>query len=244
MNTLKEVFGKALSFLYPPKCYICGSIIDIGKPPWFCSECEESVRFILPPVCAKCGAHIDGEETYCVDCKNSDESNLKTNYSFLLYEEPIRGIIHSFKYFNRKDYAEGLVDLALRKTALAITNHADIIIPVPLHSKRLKERGFNQAEELAFLFSERMGIQLLTNNLVRIRETQKQSMCTHDKRRENVKGAFVLKDGKVISGKAVMLVDDIYTTGSTLNECAGILLSHGATQVFSVTLAKTQQSWM
>jgi ComF family protein len=115
---------------------------------------------------------------------------------------------------------------------------ADLLIPVPLHRKRLQERGFNQAILLGEIFAQRWGIPLVRNNLQRIRWTEPQINLTASARAENVRGAFALADAAALAGQRVLLVDDVYTTGSTVKECARVLWKGGAAAVAVLTIAR------
>lgn len=148
-------------------------------------------------------------------------------------------MIHSFKYSGKSLLRRPLALLMeeqLRQFATAC--RADLIIPVPLHKKRLQTRGFNQAVLLGETLSQIWQLPLLRQGLVRTRPTKPQIDLTHDERRDNMRDAFAVNAAGLVQGKTVLLIDDVYTTGSTLHECSKTLSQSGATAVFAITVAQ------
>lgn len=240
-DDIKNIFSKILHLLYPPRCMVCQSIIEVGKPLWFCGQCYANIIPIQNPVCKKCGAQMEDDDSeYCPDCRLAVNSiKIERNYSFMVYDHIARDLIHNFKYRGYKDYGEGLVNIISEKMGLGFVRDVDLIIPVPLHKKRLSERGFNQAEALAYHISKKTSKPIITDVLVRNRDTAKQSAIDHRARRSNISGAFSVVNYNKIRDKKIILIDDIYTSGSTISECAGVLLSEGAKSVISFTVCKT-----
>jgi ComF family protein len=159
--------------------------------------------------------------------------------SALRYEQTVRELIHSFKYGYKVQLRRPLGLLAAERFDGFVSDFgADLILPVPLHVRRLRQRGFNQALLLAELFSHRWGIPLSRNNLQRTRWTEPQVNLSAHERADNVKGAFSLRHPQEVAGKRVLLVDDVYTTGSTVKECCRSLRGAGAeTAVLTVAMA-------
>jgi ComF family protein len=212
-----------LNFAYPPRCLVCGIILTVGGPEWFCGECSGALNVIAPPA---------------RDAPPEKHSRGFGVRSVLVYDELTRRLIHNFKYSNNKRAAVGIARLMFerRPDLLSYVSRADALTPVPLHKSRLRERGFNQAAELAAAISEITGIPT-RNALSRTRKTAKQSATARALRRVNIKGAF---SAEPVPGLRLMLVDDIYTTGATLSECADALWAAGASGVDAVTAARTE----
>ena len=219
---------------------------------WFLSCCASFVLNLLyPPACAGCGAV--GQGVWCATC-NARVSRLTasgrrkalaldapwqarslTVISGVRYESPLREAIHAFKYDGTPDLAAPLSPLLLdawRDAAMS----ADVLIPVPLHARRKRERGYNQSELLARALSAACHVPVEAHLLRRVRYTDQQALLKGAARKQNVQGAFLA--GAAVNGKQIVLVDDVFTTGATLTECATALLNAGAASVCAITLAR------
>ncbi len=208
------------------------------------------LEIIFPQFCFNCG--IEGNYL-CEDCKslleitgfhqNYSTQNLKDLYFTIGYQNPlIKNLIQRFKYEPFvKELAKPLSSLIIDHFQL-IDNKPDFtnffLVPVPLEKKKLKWRGFNQAEEIAKELAEFLKIPLISNCLIKIKETSPQIELTDEARKENVKGAFLVKNKNQISGKKILLVDDVYTTGSTMEECARVLKESGVKEVVGIVIAR------
>ena len=228
---------KFLRFLYPERCMLCRQIIPEGDKPWLCGQCDGSLTWIEPPVCPLCGTAFEGGEI-CADCHKQAVSRRIPNRSALVYDDVARDLIHDFKYNGRKSIGHGLAALVAAHMDRVVFQQADALVPVPLHSTRLRERGFNQALLLAGALSELIGIPV-ANTLIRARATVRQSALSKRERLANVSDAFQLEPHTAITGKRLLLIDDIYTSGSTVEACGGVLYKAGAAFVGSFTIAKT-----
>lgn len=226
-------------FFFPRLCVYCEEKLSVDEHV-FCSGCFQSLEEIEPPVCEKCGAKIRGKrnKSHCTDCPPHpiffDYAASAYNYS-----NQIRAILRAIKYEGREECA----DLAGKLMSAFFLQksgqfHFDYIIPAPLHLFREFKRGYNQAELLARQVSRYSQINLLSRCLVRVRSTIKQSMLTPENRLSNLKGAFFVEKPEIISGKNILFIDDIMTTGSTANECSRMLKIAGANFVFVLTLAR------
>lgn len=217
----------ALNLLYPPRCSGCGAV---GEGLW-CPRCLEVTRCFgpadwlrLPPLTVDTPV---GERIIPV-------------VSAAPFVEPLRQGIHEFKYNGVPGLAEPFARLmadAWAGASMAAGLSVDLIVPVPLHAGRLRERGFNQSERLAFFISRAISAPMKPRALVRIRHTEHQARLGPEERRRNVQGAFAA-DESLCAGRRVLLVDDVLTTGTTLCECAAALLAAGAEQVSALTLAR------
>ncbi|MGB2705488.1 MAG: ComF family protein [Candidatus Omnitrophota bacterium] len=202
---------------------------------------------VLPPVCYVCGKSCSSKYGLCEECldKVKRERRLNTaeridgNWSCCYYKNTVKDCIHLFKY---KGYA-GLVDIFrdimvdfIEKNE--IQKQMDLIVPVPMYPAKRRERTYNHAEILASSVSKALAIPMDAKNLRKMKWTTSQSELDRIKRLKNVRGSFLAVDKKAFSGKRVLLIDDVYTTGATINECARVLLAAKADRVSSLTLAR------
>jgi len=217
------------------------SILLVGPgDATFCPECFSMIRFVAPPMCPCCGIPMAGAgvDHLCGNCLVS-RPPFAIARAVARYEAVLLDAIHVFKYKGKITTGEVLGKIMADHIYpdFSIADYS-LIVPVPLHAKRLRERGFNQAVILAREISKRFSIRLDFLTLRRHVFTEPQVSLGKDQRTANVRGAFVVKDGKKIQGQKIILVDDVYTTGSTVKECAGALMAHGAAEVAVLTLAR------
>ncbi len=223
-------FWSGLDWLYPPNCGGCGR-----RGARWCSACLAMVTIVAPPICPKCGQPQTTEEV-CSSCLASP-LHFNALRSWAIFGGPIRNAIHQLKY--KRNVALGeffgrqLIE-CVRRFAWTL----DVVIPVPLGIARLAERGYNQAALLARPIALGMGFSYRPNGLGRVRETRSQVDLNVAERKANVAGAFRARPAQV-NGKRILLVDDVTTTGSTLDACAAALLEDGAVSVHALTLART-----
>lgn len=236
----KPFLHAALNFIFPPLCHVCRSFIPDAGPLHICVACRERMSPVVSPLCVICGVPFIGigEDHTCGDCLTS-RHHFDAARAALVYEGASRDLIHAFKYRNKTHLRRPLALLAIEYLSEFVQlRSADVIIPVPLHRKRLQSRGFNQAVLLGEIFSAHWKIPLDRHNLRRTRWTEPQVNLSADDRRVNVKDAFSLRNPDQIRGRRVLLVDDVLTTGSTVEECARMLKSVGAVEVAVVTVAR------
>jgi len=234
-----------LRLLYPPVCQVCGERLDEGLKIGLCPACWRLVVLIKHPWCAACGKPLLKKEivdprgeNLCLDCRVLGGLSPVTLRGTALYREPLVQLIKEFKYRFWPTLAEQLSGLfAERADALFGAWRPVIIIPVPLHSKRLRWRGFNQSRLLAQRLAAHWGVPL-GEPLVRVRNTVPQVKLPDEARLTNLAGAFAVGDPRAVDGRRVLLVDDVSTTGSTLLECARELYKAGATEVRAYVLAR------
>ena len=199
------------------------------------------IRFISPPFCVCCGLPFQtGEDHFCGDC-------LQGRFVFdqaraaVIYAEPVVAPLLAFKYQGDLSGLEVFASLAhpLLVCPAHLYAHCDLIVPVPLHPRRLRGRGFNQALLLAQCFFPHYRARIYPELLARIRHTAPQSGQSGRARRRNLRGAFMVTTPSAVKGKSILLVDDVLTTGTTVNECAAVLRTAGATEIQVFTLART-----
>jgi ComF family protein len=231
--------GVIASLLYPPVCVVCRA--SVRATEYLCDQCEPKVVRIVAPFCQRCSEPFEGAITSEFTCANCAHRTIHFETAVAAYRSRgiVRQIIHDFKY-GHQIYLRQLVARWLR-AALDDTRlrhcHFDIIIPVPLHPTRQRERGFNQASLLAELLSARVSIPSKPA-LERIRYTTTQTALDRAERMENLHNAFHLRKNVDVRGLRVLLIDDVLTTGSTLSECARILKRAGAISVHAATAAR------
>ncbi|MFZ5775208.1 MAG: ComF family protein [Thermodesulfobacteriota bacterium] len=229
-----------LDLLLPPACLACQQPLPSSRPPLFCPECAATIRLVHSPLCSCCGTPFPKSapgDHCCGDCLTKKRFVSRVR-SVALYQEPLRQAIHACKY---KGEGAGLASFRLLKEMNPHTAgdwpRADCIVPVPLHVRRLQERGFNQAMLLAralFPRDKRIDPRLLSRPVW----TEPQTSFDGEARRKNLKNAFSAPRPELVRGRSILLVDDVYTTGTTINECARCLKKAGAREVLALTLAR------
>lgn len=235
-----KLLEKLLNFVYPKhyKCIVCGEEIATGLD--ICEHCLATLPYMKGNLCLRCGQMLHDESEFCDNCKAShDPWYFDICRSVFQYEYPITRLIRSLKFDNAKYMFPSLSKLL---TYLYEQNEltCDVIVPVPLHAKRLKQRKYNQAELLAKDLSDTYSIPIDTLNLIKTRDTKSQTKYQMKDRKSNVKDAFNILARNVYKDKIVLIIDDVYTSGATINECARILKEKGgATSVIALTLAHT-----
>src|SRR5213592_2985229 len=234
-----ELLEAAVSLLYPPVCTLCGGKTRAGE--YLCERCEAKAMRIVAPFCQQCSEPFEGAISTVFTCANCAHRTIYFDAAVAAYRSRgiVRQIIHDFKY-GRQIHLRHLVTrwltAALDDPRLR-GRRFDVIIPVPLHPARKRERGFNQASLLAELLSAQISIQSKPL-LERIRYTTTQTALDRTERIENLHNAFRLRKNTNVRDLRVLLIDDVLTTGSTLNECARILKGAGAISVHAATAAR------
>ncbi len=231
---------RILNLLFPPQCLNCDARVPTHGT--LCLTCWQQVQFISDPMCGCCGLPFDydiGDNALCASCLQEHPPYARARAAFR-YDEHSRKLITRFKYSDHTQLAK-IYGNWLAKAGVELLAQTDVIIPVPLHYFRFVSRRFNQSALLANVLHKKTGIKYLPNALKRSRHTTPQMGLTRKQRETNVKGAFrVNKHYKnALKGKNILLIDDVMTTGSTIEQCTKILLKSGAAQVSVLTLART-----
>jgi ComF family protein len=237
---LKPFFSAALDFIFPPICHVCRRFIPAAEELHICPDCRGLMPAIVAPLCIMCGIPFTGAgiDHACGSCIASPP-RFDMARAALAYEGASRDLIHAFKYRNKTHLRRPLALLTIeRLSEFMRSRRPDLILPVPLHRKKLASRGFNQAVLLGEILSQLLKIPLDRNNLRRIRWTEPQVNLAAGDRRTNVKGAFSIHEASLVSGRRILLVDDVLTTGSTAEECGRVLKTAGASDVTVVTVAR------
>ncbi len=227
---------KAMNFLFPPMCPYCAQRLEL--PHRICPKCFAKIRFIDNPKCDCCGRPFDFKvygETLCGKCLTTRNAYDKVRAAFL-YDQFSRIPILTFKNADRTELAKTLTHF-LFTAGQELFPQTDVIVAVPIHRYRLFKRTYNQSAVLARLLSARIKKPFLAGVLYRIRPTKSQGHLSPTKRKRNVANAFRVKSNKHLKGRSVLLIDDVFTTGATANECAKALKRAGAKNVFVLTIA-------
>ena len=242
----EEMIRSSLKFIFPDGlyCFSCDSLIDDSRPYGICDKCMEKFHWANQRLCEKCGKIMEEESLFqeCKDCRNSQRF-FKQGFTCLMYGLNEREIIKKFKYGGASYMKDKLGDLLYDRLKAEMDGplrniKIDCIIPVPIHGKRLKKRGYNQALLLGQRLSELSGIPVFPKVLKRKINTPPLSSMSREKRIVSIDEAFnvVNIEDQCIIDKTVLLVDDIFTTGVTGDECSRILLREGAREIFVLTL--------
>jgi len=220
-----------LDFLFPRRCLGCG---QWGK--YFCQNCLKKIKPTEKQICPVCEKPAISGKTHA-RCQR--KCSLDGLTSIFLYENAIKEAITKLKYKFVTDLGKELINLAASRLPTQIHN-APILIPVPLHPRRQRWRGFNQAELLGRMLGEKLDWQVQADILLRHRHTKPQTELKGKERKENIKGAFRIKKNSkfVIPNSRFIIFDDVWTTGSTLRECGSVLRRAKAKQVWGLTLAR------
>ena len=243
-----SIFGQFIDLIYPPRCSICEKFLWKNRANkdqqelLFCKPCFDGFSEISSPLCLTCGMPFASEveeDHLCEDClrKRPFYDTARAPY---LYEGGIMEAIHQFKYAGKSHLAKSLGRLITSSARKWVDRtNGYLMMPVPLHPKRLRERGFNQSLVLARYAAPLLGAELDFLSLRRIRYTRPQTGLKITERKKNVRRAFEIVDRMAVKGRTILLVDDVTTTGNTLNECARMLKRAGSKEVFCLTLART-----
>lgn len=222
-----------LRLLYPHVCPFCGCVTaeDI------CEDCRKDLEYIDEPRCMCCGKPIRRkDQEYCYDCERNSHV-FEKGYALWVHRDGVQQAVYQFKYHNRRIYSQFFGGELLARYGQAVQGwDITVIIPIPLSRKRRRVRGFNQAELLARELGRGLGITVDRKSLVRVRDTNPQKQMDVRGRRSNLKNAFAWKGKEPIRGN-VLLVDDIYTTGNTIDAAARVLKRSGAGKIYFLTIS-------
>jgi len=240
-ESFERWFNVGLGFFYPEVCRLCEAEHATAQDGFVGARCWSQVRFIKPPFCERCGLPFEGDITTPFECTNCREMELRftSARSAVVARGVVLEAIHRFKYQRQLWFENFLAGLFLREAAPALRGQNwNLIVPVPLHSVRQREREFNQAERLAARLSLAINIPLNQKLLRRVTPTATQTLLTRQQRAANMRGAFAPRPGLRLNGERVILVDDVFTTGATTSACAQALRAAGAGDVCVWTVAR------
>lgn len=236
--------GHALGFFYPDTCQICGENRATREQGYVCSDCwvqPEGVRFIQAPFCDTCGLPYEGDINQEFECFNCREMELHFKYAraAVVARGLVLDVIHRYKYQRALWFEPFLADLLIRGAKADIArSKPDLIIPVPLHPLKRKEREFNQADRLADALGAATDLPVNKRIVKRILPTRTQTLLTREQRARNMRNAFAVEKSEKLTGKRIVLVDDVLTTGATTSACARALRKAGAREVIVWNVAR------
>lgn len=236
-----------MELFFPRRCAGCEkSWLHSGQGFW-CDACLAELPWIASPMCPQCGRPYpkspSSPDHRCGDCLQS-VFLFDTARSATYHGGMVRQRIHQLKFGGQLHWVRPLADLLVRMVRReAVVSTVDRIIPVPLHRKRLRQRGFNQASLLARMLGRQLSLAVSYDALVRSSWTEPQTRLKREERLQNVKDAFHVGEAGKVRDRHLLLVDDVYTTGTTLNECAKTLKAAGAAAVHAVTVSRALPDW-
>ena len=236
MSFVSRFLNFILNLFLPPRCALCKKLIQTNHA--LCPDCFKEIHFIEEPLCPICGTPLEYENKYnclCSDCLKKKPIYAQAR-SVFVYDAFSRNLILPFKHADKTELAPFLEHL-LWRIGKEFVAKSDYIVPVPLHWKRLLKRKYNQAGILAYRLAKKGHKKYLPNALIRIQNTVSQGHLSPTQRRKNVKSAFKVSNKINLTNKRILLIDDVRTTGATINACTKVLRQAGASEVYVLTLA-------
>ena len=248
---LKALAEGVFSVFFPADCRLCGApLTNLSRLP-VCPSCRESIRGTQGALCGICGERLEAAaatDGRCGLCRRIQPAFTRA-VAYGSYDAGLREMIHLLKYERVRPAAEvlgGMLADAIAGLAPEFGSVLPLVVPVPLHARKLRDRGFNQSELIARAAVKRnpggLALKISTRVLERRRATESQTGLTRHQRRDNMRGAFAVSDSGGVAGRDALLVDDVFTTGTTVSECARVLLRAGAGRVWVATAARVYKS--
>jgi ComF family protein len=235
---LRRLTTALLDLVLPPRCLACGATVT--ETGTLCAQCWRGITFLGAPCCVCCGMPFDfaiDTPAQCGACARSQPPFSRARAA-MRYDEASRRLVLAFKHGDRLHLAPAF-GRWMRRARAELLAEADVLVPVPLHWTRLLARRYNQAAVLAHAIHAANGPPVGADWLLRRRRTPSQGKRGAQARERNVKGAFAVKPGRAVEGRRILLIDDVFTTGATVGECARVLRRAGARHVDVLTLART-----
>lgn len=235
MSIIEKIGNKVLDLFYPPRCPICDKILPQGSGH-ICGNCRRGLPYLSEPICKKCGKPLQREEQeYCETCEQETHDFI-CGRAIFLYEGAFRQSVQRMKFKNRREYLDFYSEEMVREGEKYLRNwQPRTIIPIPMNARKRRERGFDQSFLLAKKVSRLSGIPMMENRLIRWRYTLPQKELNAKERRNNLKDAFKLREGVQIQ-EPVLLIDDIYTTGATIDAACRTLKKSGIHRIYFLSL--------
>lgn len=234
MERMRKLGEGLIQILYPRRCPACDGITG-WRGERICPGCRGRLRLLTEPWCMRCGRKLSEEEEYCPDCRR--RKHFYTRGRALYEYESAAEAVYRFKYGGRREYADYFGEqICLHLGEFIRGVKPDALVPIPLHRRRMAVRGYNQAELLARAVGRRMNIPVYPKMLLRVKNTVPQKQLNSEERQNNLKKAFIMGRNDV-KLKTVLVIDDIYTTGTTIDEAARVLTEAGAEKVCFIALA-------
>lgn len=229
-----------IDLLYPRICQACSAKIK-GYEKNICDECSKKIKMRRPPFCVTCGRQLHGLPEDLLTCRDCEEEHpfFDRAYSVCLYDDTVKRLVHSFKYRKMTSLKKDLTSLMLDfMKKYNVAKHAELVLSVPMHPKKLFSREINHSDILAKNIAEALNLRYVPHIIRKIKHTPQQTTLERQKRIKNIFGSFSVRNAEPIKNKNLLIVDDLFTTGSTVNECARILKNAGAKSIEVITLAR------
>ncbi|MBI4644527.1 MAG: ComF family protein [Deltaproteobacteria bacterium] len=236
---LRQFGFRVLDFFLPRLCLFCGGVVAEEAKAAVCPDCEGKIEWVESPVCPCCGLMFpvrEGEDRLCGSCQTEPPPFARARAA-AVYEGPVAKAVTRFKFGRQMAYLPVMQHWLQVPRCAELAADADLLVPVPLHPRRVQSRGFNQALLLARAFPE---AEVGRETLARVRYTVPQVGLNPKERRDNVRRAFAVPRPEEVQNKKILLVDDLYTTGATVRECARVLRRAGARRVEVLTVARVK----
>lgn len=224
-----------LDLIYPKRCPFCKELRPYQEMQ-VCKKCLNKLEKVEKPYCMRCGKTVRENEEYCKDCRTFSKS-FRRGFPVFYYKEPLKSALYDFKYKNQREYGDFFANCTFKYYGEEIKKLGiDGLVPVPVHSHKRRIRGYNQAEILARYLGNYLQIKVYPNYLIRSKDTNPQKELNDKARIKNLKNAFKIGKNKIKLRK-VLLVDDIYTSGATIEACTKVLLSNETEEVYYTSVA-------
>lgn len=236
-----SILKAMINLFYPLRCQVCGVGLEPDNKRHICLNCYKEIRINAPPFCIKCGRPIKIKGSKQLDCHNCKNRSFYFNRAWAAckYENVIKECLHSFKYKRKLHLLRLLSELMHNFTKEFIEiDKIDLLCAVPLSRSKLREREFNQSQLLAEEIAKKFNKKISKNNLRKVVPTPAQAKLKRDERLSNLKNVFKIKEPSLFKGKSILLIDDVFTTGSTMNECSRVLKETGAKKIYGLVLAR------
>lgn len=230
-----------LGFFYPETCQICQEQPSSVAEGFICRDCQKEVRYVQKPFCHRCGLPFEGDISTDFECSNCSDVELhfKSARAAVVFSGVMLEVLHRYKYQQALWFEPFLAKLLLRSAMPVLAaDKPSMIVPVPLHPVKEREREFNQAGRLAAQLAAALNVPLNTKVLRRVSFTITQTTLSRKDRAANMRNVFAVPKGLCLKGRKIVLVDDVLTTGATTNACAKVLRAAGAEEVCVWTVAR------
>ena len=225
---------RVFDFIYPARCPVCDDVLPAGMHG-ICAGCHTYIQYIREPRCMRCGKPLEEDEEFCGDCRDNRRS-FESGRALFVYDGIMQESMARFKYSGRREYGAVYAEELYRHYGSWVKQTgAGMLVPVPVHPARYRRRGYNQAEIFANELSRLSGIPVDNRLLMRVKNTRPQKELNDKERVHNLNNAFQIM-GDSVKYRRVLLTDDIYTTGTTIDECAGVLKAGGVSNVYFLTV--------
>lgn len=234
-SVIRKVTDCLADIIFPRRCPICDEIAPAGE--LICAECQKEVKRISEPTCKRCGKSVEHERIeFCYDCAKKHHE-FKQGKAVFLYQKGMKQSLYRFKYSNKREYAAYYARKAVNAYGDWIRRRGvEALVPVPMYRGKQRLRGYNQAEVFAKEIGKQMQLPVLTNTVLRIRNTVPQKQLNDVERKNNLKKAFKIRDN-IVKYKIILLIDDIYTTGSTMDAVSKELKKAGVEEIYFLCIS-------